>query len=579
MVPMHARPLIGLLTNDLVGTYQYSFWSGMKTAAAKEDCDLVSFNGGEIASSDVTKFMRNECFKLVAGAKPDALVILSPVFTNSASREVMKAFMDRLSPIPILTVGFSVAGHPSIVVDNNAGVTSLVEHLVTVHKRRNIAFLGGPASNPDAFERRSAYLEILKRHAIAFDPRLDLAGEFDFGIARDAVRALLDAEVPFDGLVAANDDMALAAMEALRERGRRIPDDVVVAGFDDIDDGRWAHPSLSTVHQPMIEQGIESLHMALDLAEGRKTAERIRRPSRPIFRDSCGCRSEAIQAMGEEHAASTFDGGEGAPFGGSEHAAAVWERTQSMFTAPHFSETIAEFVADLARDTKDGTDDASMHRFRFLVDVGSQSGEAVEQWQIFLSRLRTASLPFLPEDRQATVAFDGLLHQLRVVAHERAYQQFGMMMLQNQRWARDVHETGHRLAAAIDEREIAEVLASRAKTLKIASMHLLLRDPEAPEGSYRLQLSIQQGARRDVPTMGQILTTGEFFRRTIRTSSLRTAFVIDPLFFQGTQLGFVCLELVARRGMLLDSLRGLISASLNSTKLGDSLSPSDAFMA
>lgn len=575
---MHARPLIGLLTNDLVGTYQYSFWSGMKSAAAKEDCDLVSFNGGEIASTDATKFMRNECFKLVAGAKPDALVILSPVFTNSASREIMKAFLDRLGNIPLLTVGFTVPGHPAILVDNKAGVTTLVEHLVTVHQRRHIAFLGGPASNPDAHERRSAFLAVLKRHHIPFDPRLDLAGEFDFGIAREAVKNLLDAEVPLDGIVAANDDMALAAMEALRDRGRRIPDDVVVAGFDDIDDGRWAYPSLSTVHQPMVEQGIESLHLALDLVEGRKTAEVVRLPSRPVYRDSCGCRSEAIQAMGAEHAASTFDGGEGAPFGGAEHAAAVWERTQTMFAAQHLSETITEFVADLARDTRAGTDDASMRRFRFLVDVGSQPGEAVEQWQIFLSRLRTASLPYLPEDRQITVDFDGLLHQLRVVAHERAYQQFGMMMLQNQRWARDVHETGHRLASATDEHEIAEVLASRAKTLKIASLHLLLRDPEAPEGSYRLQLSIQQGNRRDLPALGQILTTEEFFRRTIKTSSLRTAFVMDPLFFQGTQLGFVCLELVARRGMLLDSLRGLISASLNSTKLGDTLSPSDVFM-
>lgn len=575
---MHARPLIGLLTNDLVGTYQYSFWSGMKTAAAKEDCDLISFNGGEIASTDATKFMRNECFKLVAGAKPDALVILSPVFTNSASREVMKAFLDRLAPIPLLTVGFTVAGHPSILVDNQAGVSTLVEHMVTAHKRSKIAFLGGPASNPDAHERRRAYLEILKKHSLPFDPRLDLSGEFDYGIAREAVRALLDAEVPFDGLVAANDDMALAAMEALRERGRRIPDDVVVAGFDDIDDGRWAHPSLTTVHQPMLEQGIESLHMALDLAEGRKTAELVRLPSRPVYRDSCGCRSEAIQAMGAEHAASTFDGGEGAPFGGSEHAAAVWERTQSMFAAQHLSETIGELVADLARDTRSGTDNASMRRFRFLVDVASQPGEAVEQWQIFLSRLRTASLPFLPDDRQTTVDFDALLHQLRVVAHETAIQKFGLSMLQKQREARDVYETGHRLASATNERGIAEVLASNAKLLKFASVHLLLRDPEAPEGSYRLQLSIQQGNRRDLPALGQILTTEEFFRRTIRTSSLRTAFVVDPLFFHGTQLGFVCMELVARRGMLLDSLRGLISASLNSTKLGDTLSPSDVFM-
>jgi len=578
MVSMHTRPVIALLTNDLVGTYQYSFWSGMKAAATEEDCDLVSFNGGEVASADITKRMRNAAFELVAGPRPDAIVILSPVFTNSANREVMQAFIDRLGPVPILTVGFVVPGHPSILVDNKAGMEALVEHLIVVHQRRKLAFLGGPASNPDSKERRDALLAVLKRHGLAFDPRLDLRGEFDFGIARDQVRDLLDTDTEFDAILAANDDMALAATEALRERGRRIPDDVVVAGFDDIDDGRWAHPSLSTVHQPMYEQGMASIRLVLDQIEGSKSTAITRLVAAPVYRDSCGCRSEAIAAMSAEHAASTFDGAPTGEFGGAEHADAVWERTRDMFAAPRMAGILADLVAALASDCRDGTDSESMRCFRFLVDVGAQAGESVEQWQIFLSRLRTASMAFLPDDRQVVVDFDSLLHQLRVIAHERAYQQFGQMMLQSQRWARDVHETGHRLASARDVAEIAEVLAEKAKILKIASLYLILRDPELPADHYRLHLAVQQGTRLDLPEGGQILSASDFFRRSIRGSILRTAFVVDPLFFHGTQLGFVSLELTARRGMLLDSLRGLISASLRSTRLGDTLSPSDVFM-
>jgi len=572
---MHSRPVIGLLTNDLVGTYQYLLWSGMKAAAAQEDCDLVSFNVGEIASSDPKKFLRNACVGLVPSAQLDALVVLSPVFSNSASRELMESALAKLGPIPLITVGFSIPGHPSILVDNREGMAALVEHLVLVHRRRNLVFLGGPACNPDAFERREAYFGVLKAQRIPIDPRRELSGEFDFGIAQAAVRDFLETGLPVDGIVSANDEMAMAAMEALRERGLRIPDDVSVVGFDDIDDSRWAYPALSTVHQPMMEQGVEAVRIALDLLEGRASAETLNPRSVPVFRDSCGCRSEAIQAVRKHRGESSCSIVDSATFGSAEHLDAVRDKTSWMIPTPRLAEAIVQLVESLARDCLEGTDEETLRTFRFLIDVGSRPADSAEHWQMFISNLRAASMPFLQNDHAMAQEFDGILHLLRLVIHERSYQQFGHRMLQSQRGARDVHEVGHSLASARDENEISEILAAKAKLLKISSIHLLLRDPAVPEGTFRLQLSIQKGVRRELPRCGELMSFADFSRKIVRESALRSEVVVEPLHFQGVQLGVVSLELAARRGMLLDSLRGLVSASLYSTDLADSLPSED----
>src|SRR5262249_54960645 len=105
-----------------------------------------------------------------------------------------------------------------------------------------------------------------------------------------AIRTLLDErQTDFDAVVAANDYMALAAMAALQERNIQVPSDVAVVGFDDLEDSRYATPPLTTVRQPLHQQGEAALELVLAQLEGKHVAAQTISATELVTRHSCGC--------------------------------------------------------------------------------------------------------------------------------------------------------------------------------------------------------------------------------------------------------------------------------------------------
>lgn len=559
---MYKRPLIGLLTNDLVGAYQYSFWSGMNAAARAENCDLVSFNGGELGAPVANKAMRRSVFELVHMVKPDALVVMSPVFANFNDQSEIDAFLESMAPIPVVTVAIARPGHPAVLVDSARGIDRLVDHLAGDHGRSRFAYVGGPVLNPEARERKEAFLKGLKRYGLEFNQRLDLVGDFDFGLARDSVARVLEAGIPFDALVAANDNMALGAMEALKFRGRKIPDDVIVAGFDDVEDGLYSNPALTTVRQPVFEQGEMSLRLALDLIDGIQVPAVSLQSASLICRGSCGCRSASLNAARDGLLVSKPAGGTAKSMGSPAHREAVREACDPHNDGARLSDALEEMLAAMCRDASQGGVDSSLGAFIVLMETASRQDDDLDRWQVFLSKFRAASLPYLPAELAVVAAFDGLLHQMRVVVHERTAQSSAYKSLEMQRWSRKLNELGCRLIDSFDMSRLVASIAQGLKELQISSFHLMLREASLEPGEMRQYLSVDNGVRMDLPETGAVTTIEDLFRRIVRKSPVRRALLIEPLFFGQTQLGYVMLELSVRRGMLLDSLSGQISASI-----------------
>jgi DNA-binding LacI/PurR family transcriptional regulator len=172
--------------------------------------------------------------------------------------------------------------------DNIAGGVLATEHLIEVG-RRHIAFFGDPQL-PEVGQRYEGYRRALNRHGIALDPRLVLPTAFAEGSARTAVEALLHQKVRFDALFASSDLLAMRSIGTLRSNGLRVPDDVAVVGYDDIELAQHIHPSLTTIRQPMVN-GAEALVNALLLIiEGKHPQSQVL-PTRLIVRDSSAKRT------------------------------------------------------------------------------------------------------------------------------------------------------------------------------------------------------------------------------------------------------------------------------------------------
>lgn len=147
--------------------------------------------------------------------------------------------------------GAVLPGQPGVSIgcDNFLGGRDVTQHLLA-QGRRSIAFVGHASDHyPEFFERYRGYSQAL--HDAGQAPQRDL--QIDAFTTEqsgyEAASALLDRNVKFDGLFCASDLIAIGAMRALHERGLRIPEDVAVAGFDDIPTASFASPPLTTVHQ------------------------------------------------------------------------------------------------------------------------------------------------------------------------------------------------------------------------------------------------------------------------------------------------------------------------------------------
>jgi len=152
-----------------------------------------------------------------------------------------------------------------ISIDNAFGIWEAINHLARLG-HREIAFIKGPEGNGDTEDRWNAVLASCKKLGIRVDPRLTVQLERLERHAEEgriAAQKLLRPGKRFTALVAYNDISALSAMTALREAGHKVPEDVSVMGFDDIEFASIAHPPLTTIRQPLHEMGATAAELLI----------------------------------------------------------------------------------------------------------------------------------------------------------------------------------------------------------------------------------------------------------------------------------------------------------------------------
>lgn len=171
-------------------------------------------------------------------------------------------------------------------VDNVQGAGLAVAHLVE-RGRTRIATIAGPADMVAGSSRYEGYVAGLAAAGRGVDERLVERGDFGQRSGTDAMRALLEREPELDAVFCANDLMAAGALQALRDAGRRVPEDVAVVGFEDAPIAASAHPPLTTVRQSPEEMGREMVALLLDTMAAPERAHAGRMLStRLVVRDS-----------------------------------------------------------------------------------------------------------------------------------------------------------------------------------------------------------------------------------------------------------------------------------------------------
>jgi LacI family transcriptional regulator len=184
--------------------------------------------------------------------------------------------IDRLG-LPIVLVDYAVRGarYSTVLIDNFKGAQAAAQHLIG-NGRREIAFIGGDPDHPSILERFAGYKATLQEHGISFNPQLVVSDEEDTRIHNgyNAIERLLKQGGKPDALFAANDAMAIGALNYLKAAGKRIPEDIAIVGFDDIELSSHVEPNLTTVRVFTAEMGKIAV---------KRIVEMIREKTRHVF--------------------------------------------------------------------------------------------------------------------------------------------------------------------------------------------------------------------------------------------------------------------------------------------------------
>ncbi len=172
---------------------------------------------------------------VVCGATP-------PQMSDAAIAE----YADRLCDGPVVSLGIVLPGVPSVTIGWADAIVQLMDHMTSLRGRSRYVFVRGFAGDPHSEMREAGFRAGLERAGIEVDERLVVSGNYSVADARNSVAQMLQQGIEFDALVAANDDMAVGAISALHEAGKRVPEDVVVSGFDDSLAAFTSEPPLTT---------------------------------------------------------------------------------------------------------------------------------------------------------------------------------------------------------------------------------------------------------------------------------------------------------------------------------------------
>ena len=573
------RPTIALFIHETYGYYPFSIISGAYDAAQNYNANLVFVCGSEINTPRLNFRSANVLYQWVGNENVDGVILTSSIF-NYIGRPTQQQFCDGLKPLPIRVLGKIERKSPNIFIDNRSGLREVILHLIKRHDFRRLSFVRGPDHNVDAEERYIVYREVLAENNISFDPNLVAPGNFSYKSGQEAVRILWDERrIKADAIIAANDDMALGVMDALWRRAVKVPDDVAVTGFDDVDSASAASPALTTVHQPFYQQAYQGVELLLKQIRGEPAPDTLALGTHAIFRRSCGCFSSTIhKTAGSEEIFIS----QGAVMSGSIRENYSKEKENILVGIQQSTAGLSKAVTECCEPFMDAfiteleSEDIERERNGFLLELEEDVTEIkvplehFMDWHEVLSLMRQQLLPILSGDAATLTRADTLWEAGHVLVSKRLHQRQAANRVRDEEEAIAYQWIKRDLNTAFDQDALMDVLAGALPVLGIPACYVgIYADPRNIQGTTRLVLQYEGGKRIELEKGGELFSSPKTLVRKILSAPGQHYLVMESLHFRDECFGFVVFgfgDSLQQLGLHL-SLRESISGGIKGAQL------------
>jgi signal transduction histidine kinase/DNA-binding LacI/PurR family transcriptional regulator/DNA-binding response OmpR family regulator len=571
---MTHRPTFGFVGNwGFTNPYSMPMWWGAVEAAEELDINLVNFGDINIYSPQ----QNHSLYSLIRPDCLDGLILVNPTF-----HQVSRSFF---SAVPIVNIGCPAPEFvTSILVDNYGGMRSAVRHLIEIHGCKRLAFIRGPANNPDAGLRFKAYGDELLAHGLSIDPDL-MFQPVDWSPpgGERAMRTLLDErKMEFDALVASNDNMALAAMQELQRRGMRVPYDVLVSGFDDATEALTSTPPLTTVRQPLQQMGRLALEALAAHFQEKSVPPEFTLPVTLMVRRSCGCLPESVLQVSEglrseaalERALPLEIKPSPAELLGTRRKVILEEMRRSGTQAEGTlaASDLEDWLEALLREMT-GTEAGDA--FLTAIDLTSREwmdgGYSVTDLQYVLSALRREGCRALAGYPAMLAKAENIWHRARVFLDDLVLQQQKQQQIQLNNKMAVVRSISQAMAVTFHFDNLMDILTRGLKQLGVRSCYVALYEgAERPPEKAALALALAEGrpSRKKARVHPGTFPVAKLLPARCWGRARRTL-LLEALEFQREEMGYILFEPGPREGAIYEAVRSQLGSSVKGALLFD----------
>jgi len=219
----------------------------------------------------------------------DGILVGLDTFDNTGMDDELVARLQRENVGPVISVRQVTEEFTNVMIDDRLAMADMIEHYVTVHHFKRICFMTGRMEMEDAQKRLQGYYDVMEKYNLPIDDHMIFYGDYWRYKGDEAVEFFLDDEEMPQAIACANDYMALAVCDALKKRGYKIPEDIAVSGFDDVDEARYADPKIASVRVPAEKMGREAVYKLDAMIRGEQVEKDIQIPVKGNYRGTCGC--------------------------------------------------------------------------------------------------------------------------------------------------------------------------------------------------------------------------------------------------------------------------------------------------
>lgn len=560
-MPKLKGQVLGILVSSADDRFESALLRGLADVVWQAGGSWICFTSGAIRSHRGFEFQRNILYDLVNEDAVNGLVV-SGTLGHVVQHDELLAFCRSYAPLPLTTIAVGLEGFPKVLNNSFQGIKDVVSHLVDVHKYKNIGFLRGPMGHQEADERLRAFLGGMKDSGRSESELLGWVGEgeYTFESGREAMKQLLDRSLPLDAVISSNDSMALGAMEVLRERGLRIPQDIAITGFDDTDEGRQSLPPLTSVYQSVYDLGKNAAEMLLAGLNGLEHPDTIIIPPALIIRQSCGCPEQRV--LKAELADERVE-----PLGFA--SAAIREKVvnsmaQSVSALLHqdLIRWMTEIHDAFIHDLKLNTPAKFLEKWKEVIWAGQQATTHAIPWHDALSAMRGTILPTLSGTPFLQKA-ESFWQQARVFVSGELLKVETSIRLQAEHRSVVLREISESMMTCHTLAELLDTATFELPRLGIHACYLALFDRAAVSTeTARLVFAFDGTGRYSIAREGIPFQSRNLLPDTFLRELNQFGLVAEALYSREHRLGFMLLEVDAENAMVCSAIRGVLSNAL-----------------